>query len=771
MIETTVAKLHEEIFVLRAECESFRVRIKTSERVLQEVRKKLIKESKAHIKSRARLESLEPLQSEVVALRSQNAALAGELREERARSAALNARLEDAVGLNQTSARALEESQTRTAALEVKLKAMNTLTGKCMAKMRATTAALRKGKNTFVALIKEHKDEVSSLFAFDTRELNESISRTFKQMLVPVNSEFHRSLFTRGKMYMAQEEDDQHQQDQDARDSIMQSIWDNSESGGYDSRIIQEMCNKDGPLWFSLRRAIMDFWKVNSWDLMQQSVHNLIQMFNLYLESKIGELHGHVPATAVQHVPAAAVQPLPAAAAQPLPAVVRSPGLPKLEAYRECFSLPRIPAMIACGPEMMIKIVNRLELVSARMGTPWHSNCRIYMEREHCSFVADAMSRLFLETQGVFAFDIGTGFVFRFATVPLAYRRNFVSQGYTAADLWRVQADVARGGLRYRTDSPTSSKGIIRSSLSCMHTSDVLDVLNNMIDTSEFQHDDMRAAYLLRTAGHFIMTTPHIAMVKLFMAYRNEMMEKHKRTILDVAAEQFDNALEGLADTDDRETCSVRSFSIPSINLPARAIHIPPLLKFMIVHRHRKLNDAAQPASLLARSMTLSRGIRMRAYVNYHDEPNLGALDEMDSWISQMNVNASRGFDEKTVESTSSPLPTTPCFKFAYARMICLGLYIHAYIFCPTRLRHHFLLTSMANEVCVTIQQSLCKLLGSLPSPQTNEVNHILWDSAYNSQMKIFFDDVKEAVTRAIDSDYLMMFATKGTTPTHPKFT
>lgn len=762
---TVFGRLHEEIFLLRAECDSLRVRLKSSERALQETRKKLMNESKAHGRAKARSLDLEgslaakrSLEQMAASLRSENAELAASLASERSSGQSMASLLESSKARVREYEAGEREYEARIRSLDSKMAGMSLLTEKCMERIRTASFRLARGMKWTSALINQHSQEVSELFAFNSRDVHEAVSRTFKQLIVPVDVEFHRQLFG------ADREGGGHPcDDESVRDAVMDSVWEMGDYGVYESSL-RKFCSKESPLWVSLRRGLMDFWKVNSWDLMQQSTHNLLQMLSIFFEARIANASGS---------PSSPSSPSSSSSSG------ASPGS-RLCAYRDCFCLPRIPAVVSSGPETTMKILNRLELVSCRLGSPWHSNCKLYMEREHCSSLShDAASRFFLASHGVHMFDIGSGIVFRFATIPDGYRRVFTSQGYTMDDLWRVQSSICKGGVRVRrSDAPPAP--IRTHNIPCMHTADAIDTLNNMIDTSEMGDDGLRAAFLLRVTNQFVLTMPHIAITKLMLAYRNEMMEKHKRAVLDLALTQLREASETLgvfARTGHSSPKPVLDFHIPSVNLPARAIHVPPIVKFMLIHKFRKAVTSHLSAEL-GRSLNLSRGIRMRAYVNYHDEPNLGAMDEMEPWVECMERNRERGHTEDVVESTP-PASSPPIFKFAYARSVCLGMYIHAFVICPTALRHHFVLTSVASEIGNVIQQSICKLLGVLPPPQVNEVTHLLWEPSYSTQMKIFFDDVRDSVHRAMKSDYLVMFASRGSkagereassSSTHPKF-
>jgi hypothetical protein len=775
---TVFGRLHEEIFLLRAECDSLRVRLKSSERALQETRKKLMNENKAHGRAKARLLDLESalvakrsLEENVASLRSENAKLAASLASERSSGQSMASLLESSKAREREYEARESEYEARIKSLDLKMTGMSVLTEKCMERIRTASSGLARGLKLTSALVTQHSQEVSELFAFNSRDVHEAVSRTFKQLIVPVDVEFHRQLFGAGR-----EGEEQHPcDDESVRDAVMDSIWELGDYGVYESSL-RKFCSKESPLWVSLRRGLMDFWKVNSWDLMQQSTHNLLQMLSIFFEARIANASASASSSD---------SPSPSSSSpSSFSGGSSSPG-PHLCAYRDCFCLPRIPAVLPSGPETTMKILNRLEMVSSRLGSPWHSNCKLYMEREHCSSLShDAPSRFFLASHGVHMFDIGCGIVFRFATIPDGYRRLFVSQGYTMDDLWRVQSSVCKGGVRVRrSDAPPAP--LRTHNIPCMHTADAIDTLNNMIDTSDMGDDGVRAAFLLRITNQFVLTMPHIAITKLMVAYRNEMMEKHKRAVLDLALTQLREASETLGvsvrtNNNHSSPKPVLDFHIPSVNLPARAIHVPPIVKFMLVHKFRK-GVTSHLSAELGRSLNLSRGIRMRAYVNYHDEPNLGAMDEMEPWMTCMERNRVRGHTEDAVESTSSlqVCVRPPNFKFAYARSICLGMYIHAFVICPAALRHHFVLTSVASEIGNVVQQSICKLLGVLPPPQVNEVTHLLWEPSYSTQMKIFFDDVRDSVHRAMKSDYLVMFASRGSKAddreaasgsTHPKF-
>lgn len=741
--QSAFCRLHDEIFLLRAECDSLRVRLKSSDRALQETRKKLALETKAHGRCKSRLLDLESALASKLAVESETALQLSSLRSANQLLTASLADAESKVSFVDSSKSQLSEYEARIKSLDSKMKGMSLLTEKCMEKMRTASNALANGIRVTTTLIRQHSQEVSELFAFNNRDIHEAVSRTFKQLIIPVDMEFHQQLFGE----QAAEEDEH-------------LVGLSSFLVG-DYGVMDTFCHKDSPLWLSLRRGIMDFWKVNSWDLMQQSTHNLLQMMSIYFEAMIANT-------------ASPAKPVPAS-----PTPLLTPAYSSAPAgLRECFSLPRIPAMMSSGPDTAMKILNRLEMVSCRLGSPWHSNCKMFMERDQCSsFLHDSSFRFFLSCHGVFMFDIGSGFVFRFATIPDAYRRSFSSQGYTIEDIWKAQSSICKGGIRVR--KPGSSASPISTNVPCTHTADAIDILNNMIDTSAMAESTtasssaIQAAFLLRITNQFVLTMPHIAITKLMVGYRSEMMEKHKLAVLDAALKNMQHASETLGyirkPSEEGDLNIALNFNIPAVNLPARAIHIPPVVKFMLVHKFRNTGVKSNVASELGRSMNLSRGIRMRAYVNYHDEPNLGAMDEMEPWLIAMERNQQRGHTEGHSEADISR--HGPNFKFAYARTICLGMYIHSFVICPTGLQHQISLMPMANEIGNIVQQSMCKLLGVVPPPHLNEVTHLLWESAYTSQMKIYFDDVREAVQRAIKSDSLVRRAFHPhKSDSHPKF-
>jgi len=295
----------------------------------------------------------------------------------------------------------------------------------------------------------------------------------------------------------------------------------------------------------------------------------------------------------------------------------------------------------------------------------------------------------------------------------------------------------------------------------CMHTSDLIDVLSasmgpdfTMVDLHKYP-ETIQAAHLMRLCLQFILTTPHIAVFRLVTTFRQYMMEKHQAMILDFGMrELLELASELKPSAKELEfpykTAGLPKFQMPIINLPARVVRIPPVFKTQLIAS--RIQTLGLPASRLAKALSLSRSIHIRAYINYHNEANVGSMDDMEPWVNMMNTAEAAGFDEH-----ASP-PKLPRFKFGYARTICIGFHIHAFVMCPSPLRHTLSISALALDTCHLVEMAIGKQLNMVIPVENMGIASTLYDERNANAMHVFFEDVIEGLRTAVQSDYLIFF-------------
>jgi hypothetical protein len=718
-MDAVLLNLHDEIFRCRKEGDAAGARLKLSKSALMTCTKKLKILSKEKTK----------LEGENTKLRSENRVLKAEVDEAKKTARRMGSELEAAkrqiaelqeqVQDNALLLERIASTEQSRESLSQKLSDSQRLVQKLMQKLKVVSDKVCQAAGSFSFLSKEHSGDYAQLFGLDSAEIQESMTRLFRMLVTPVSHAFHAKLFGIS---------DEHSQDANTALASLKPA----------SQFLNDTCDKSSPMWTSLRRALMDHWELNHWDLMQIPTHTQIQLVSIYFENKIRRLEAWQPAPAAQ-APAAPQS------AHPFPLRL---------AFVSMFSLPQVPAALPSEPTVAMRILGRLEMLACRHNSPWAVSACIILPNDS-PIIADSATMAFLELNGIRAFHSPSGgYVMRFFTIPCNQRRAFASEGFTLGQIFNA-------GVPGSACKP----GSLEVETGCMHTSDLVDALCASMGP-DFSMADMRkcpdniqAAHLMRLCMQFILTTPHIAVYRLVTTFRQYMMEKHQAMILDFGRRELvalASELKGSA-KDSELPCPTMStlpkFQLPMINLPARVVRIPPVFKTQLIAGRLQGVIRIPPVTRLAKALTLSRCIHIRAYINYHNEPNVDSMDDMEPWVDMMNTAEAAGFDEH-----SSP-PRLPRFKFGYARTMCIGFHIHAFVMCPSPLRHALSISALALDACHLVEMSIGKQLNMVvPVENMGGIVNALYNDRNANAMHVFFEDVIEALRRAVQSDYLIFF-------------
>jgi hypothetical protein len=716
-MDRVLANLHEEVFRCRKEGESTAARLKLSKSALMTCTKKL----KIVSKEKARLEQ------ENTQLRCENRALSevarsraqeitGATRELEAAKRQIAELQEQVLDRERTNALLLDRilsTERSHESVRSQLTDSQRLLQQLMRKLKKVSGHCLRTAGAFSFLCKEHSGDYAQLCGLDSGEIQESMSRLFRMLITPVSQVFHAKLFGISEDWS-----------RDANDALS--------SLRPASKFLYDTCDKNSPMWNSLRRALMDHWRLNHWDLMQLPTHTQIQLVSIYFENKIQQLEAGAGAGAGAGV---AVVP-------------RAP-------YASMFSLDRpgtpttTPLAATPGTPLAMRILNRLELLAARHGSPWTLEARIIFPND-APVIADKSAMGFLELNGVRAFHSPAGgYVFRFFTIPSNQRKPFASEGFTLKQLTKAG---------FLESTATWEAGKVDDP--CMHTGDLIDALRasmgpdfTMVDLAKFP-GHIASSHLMRLCFQFVLTTPHIAVFRLVTTFRQYMMEKHQAMVLNFGmGELLKMVSEFRSPVKDEDLACARDdlpkIEIPSINLPARVVRIPPVFKMQLISR--RIQTLGPPVTKLAKALGLSRCIHIRAYINYHNEANVGSMDDMDAWVDMMN----------TAEGVQGEDPgRLPRFKFGYARTTCLGFHIHAFVMCPSPLRDAISISGLAADTCHLVELTIGKQLNMVvPADEAErELVAMLYDEGKASAVHIFLEDVVEGVRRAVQSDYLIFF-------------
>jgi len=772
-VTDTVTCLHLEILTLRESNQQLKSQIALSSRKLTALNKSKRAVDRDNLRLSGQLaEAREALAQAQASAAEQAARSSREIREleeahrkERETTAAQLAALksrEDEHSRIKNTLQALSESY-RSKAQEFK------------AKYEAVLNSVAALASQLEDLVVDHTESLGPMYQIDMREVKESTTRLFKNLMSPVSHPFHRRLFnitnddgagdfaTGGCSLM----EDVLRPHASSTISSAPSASNSRRSPSDDevmisTKLVRNSVDAEGLLWMSIRRGMLDFWKIDMWDTMRLSAHALYQMLYHYIETQ---------AVRAENCTSFAERMKTVDSLRGVFLNTEPVGTPASPAS------PAAPSSSSPGRE----ILNTLELRAARHCSPWFVNVRVVGEKHDCGggsrdspvtnanvcrLVEDpsmADQRLWLQGQGVYAFDIGAAYVFRFVHPPLHKNMGRASNGvlgYHIEDLWPHDLGTV--------DRDQKSVPCPATPHPCMHTDQLITALSHDVSVDMIP-PHLRSGYLLRLCSQFSLSSPHIFMINIFANFRQYMLDKHRTatmnhvsdTIRKIVAAHKHQGLAGAANHP-----PIPDFYVPSVNFPASLIVLPSVLRMAIVKARMFKKASWHDATVSGLALQLSRQIRVRVYCSYNDEPNIWSMESMEDWIQIMEQNKSKQDDYKVFGlAGGSKFSESPHrFVFAYAHRIALGLHIHAFAIVPTSISHRIDCQGMIRDSADVVMGSLCKtirMVKPLSAHTTPTLWDILWDDdQFGSALKKFHEEVLSAVHRAVHSNLLVRLST-----------